>query len=327
MAWCQLFVRGVPNVGSYNSAHAEVPAWAVTPVRPSVACSLMLIWLQGGPSTGKSSIAGKMLAASTTGEAWFHTGDDHVIARVPRRLIAPRGSGNAPIDGWDIPVEGRILLGRPRAGPVAMRILDGMYQAAAAMASAGVHVIVDDVVWERPVAELARRAMRDVPHVIVEVDCDVAVALERGHNVPIGTGGPWPPTPASRHWWSNRISDSTPPVEPLTSAPLSSSDSSGASSRVTHPSDRARRSAPTASSLAPKRRRRSIHRQLLSVRSGSSQRADRPVDARHPTAPQRLSAPPNVQPPVCHRAIGGVAYSGSAYSLVRGGQVRARRAA
>ena len=56
-------------------------------VRPSVACSLMLIWLQGGPSTGKSSIAGKMLAASMTGEAWFHTGDDHVIARVPRRLI------------------------------------------------------------------------------------------------------------------------------------------------------------------------------------------------------------------------------------------------
>ena len=62
---------------------------------------------------------------------------------------------------------------------MAMRILDGMYQAAAAMASAGVHVILDDVVWERPVAELARRAMRDVPHVIVEVDCDVAVALER----------------------------------------------------------------------------------------------------------------------------------------------------
>ena len=160
-----------------------------------------------------------------TGEAWFHTGDDHVIARVPRRLIGARSSGKAPIDGWDIPVEGRKVLGRPRAGPVAMRILDGMYQAAAAMASAGVHVILDDVVWERPVAELARRAMRDVPHVIVEVDCDVAVALRtRGTTCRAGTRGPWPPMPASRHWWSNRISDSIPPVEPLTSAPLSSSE-------------------------------------------------------------------------------------------------------
>ncbi|HXW80396.1 MAG TPA: hypothetical protein VEJ84_12905 [Acidimicrobiales bacterium] len=139
----------------------------------------MLIWLQGGPSTGKSSIARQMLAASTTGEAWFHTGDEHVIARVPQRLIATLGPGDPPVDGWYIPVEDRALLGRPRAGPVALRILDGMYRAAAAMASAGVYVILDDVVWERAVAQLAARAMRDMPHVVVEVNCDIAVALER----------------------------------------------------------------------------------------------------------------------------------------------------
>jgi chloramphenicol 3-O phosphotransferase len=142
----------------------------------------MLVWLQGGPSTGKSSIARRILAAGQIGEAWFHTGDDHVTTRVPQRLIAPRGPDDAPVDGWYIPLVDRTLLGRPRAGPVALRILDGMYQGAAAMANAGVHVILDDVVWEQAVTELAGRAMRDVPHVVVEVRCDVGVALEREAN-------------------------------------------------------------------------------------------------------------------------------------------------
>jgi chloramphenicol 3-O-phosphotransferase len=54
-----------------------------------------------------------------------------------------------------------------------------MYQGAAAMASAGVRVILEDVIWERAVAELADRAMRNIPHVVVEVKCELAVALER----------------------------------------------------------------------------------------------------------------------------------------------------
>ena len=140
----------------------------------------MLIWLQGGPSTGKSSIARRMLRDSTTGEAWFHTGDEHVTARIPRRLITPGTPGTpATIDGWDIPVVDRTLVSRPRAGPVALQILDGMYQGAAAMAGAGVHVILEDVVWEQVVAELADRAMRNISHVVVEVNCEFEVALER----------------------------------------------------------------------------------------------------------------------------------------------------
>ncbi len=103
-----------------------------------------------------------MLSAGTTGEACFHTDDDHVIARVPQRVIAPRASG-PPIDGWYIPVVDSTLVGGPRAGPVALRILDGMYQGAATMANAGVHFIFDDIVWERTAAELAARAMGDDP--------------------------------------------------------------------------------------------------------------------------------------------------------------------
>jgi chloramphenicol 3-O phosphotransferase len=54
-----------------------------------------------------------------------------------------------------------------------------MYQGAAAMASAGVHVILDDVVWEKVVAELTDRAMCKISHLVVEVNCDFEVALKR----------------------------------------------------------------------------------------------------------------------------------------------------
>jgi chloramphenicol 3-O-phosphotransferase len=144
---------------------------------------VMLVWLQGGPSSGKSSIARRMLARAQVGEAWFLTGDQHVTTSVPRRLITPRQLGaEEAIDGWDIPLVDRTLVARPRAGPVALRILDGMYRSAAAMTGAGVHVILDDVVWERAVLELARRALTGVSLLVVEVRCELNVALQRERN-------------------------------------------------------------------------------------------------------------------------------------------------
>lgn len=140
----------------------------------------MLVWLQGGPSSGKSSISRRMLARARVGEAWFLTGDQHVTTRVPHRLITPRQWGaEEAIDGWDIPLEDRTLVGRPRAGPVALRILDGMYRSAAAMTEAGVHVILDDVLWEGAVLELARHALASVSLLVVEVHCEHDVALQR----------------------------------------------------------------------------------------------------------------------------------------------------
>ena len=42
-----------------------------------------------------------------------------------------------------------------------MRILDAMYRGAAAMAEAGVHVVLEDVIWEPQVCDLALRALGD----------------------------------------------------------------------------------------------------------------------------------------------------------------------
>jgi chloramphenicol 3-O-phosphotransferase len=120
-----------------------------------------------------------MLAASNIGEAWFHTGDNHLVTGIPRQLMAPRTPAENPHEGWDIVVEDRTLLDCPHAGPTGLRLLDGMYRAAASMAGAGVHVILDDVVWELAVADLAMSAFRDVSRLTVEVRCEVDVALAR----------------------------------------------------------------------------------------------------------------------------------------------------
>lgn len=140
----------------------------------------MLVWLLGGSSTGKSSISRRMLACAEPGEAWILTGDEHITTRIPRRLMTPRASDDdAPNDGWDIVVDGRVLQRLPRVGPVGMRILDAMYRGAAAMARADVHVVLDDVIWEPAVRDLALSALGDVPRLVVEVSCDLDVQLAR----------------------------------------------------------------------------------------------------------------------------------------------------
>ena len=135
----------------------------------------MLVWLLGGASAGKSSIARRILGRAEPGEAWILTGDEHVTSRIPRRLITPRASeAEPPSDGWDIVVVDRQLQRLPKVGPVGIRILDAMYRGAAAMAEAGVHVVLEDVIWEPQVCELALRALGDAPRLVVELWCDPA---------------------------------------------------------------------------------------------------------------------------------------------------------
>lgn len=140
----------------------------------------MLVWLLGGSSTGKSSIAKRILGCAEPGEAWILTGDEHITSRIPRRLMAPRSSeAEPPSDGWDILVVERELQRLPKVGPVGMRILDAMYRGAAAMSEAGVHVVLEDVIWEPEVREAALGALAHVPRLVVELRCDPTVQLER----------------------------------------------------------------------------------------------------------------------------------------------------
>ena len=140
-----------------------------------------VVWLVGGPSVGKSSIAHAMQDAGGAAEAFVLTGDQHLQRALATdalvRYVAEPLDDGWP--GWSIPFVAGLVTGRPQAGPTALRILDGMYRAAAAMAAAGNNVVIEDVVWESPIAELGRRALRSVDVTLVRVSCDMSVALRR----------------------------------------------------------------------------------------------------------------------------------------------------
>jgi chloramphenicol 3-O phosphotransferase len=140
-----------------------------------------VIWLVGGPSVGKSSIALAIQEEGGVRDAWVLAGDQHFLRVVPQDLLIrfSAGPGDDAWPGWTIPFDGGLLIGRPHAGPTAFRLLDGMYRAARAMAEAGNHVLLDDVVWESSIAQLGRTALDGGDVFVVRVTCPLLVALER----------------------------------------------------------------------------------------------------------------------------------------------------
>jgi chloramphenicol 3-O-phosphotransferase len=139
-----------------------------------------LIWLVGGPSVGKSSVARAIQAAGGVRDSWVLAGDHHLLRAIAADQLVRHGH---PVDyrwdGWTVPfLDGRVV-GRPRAGRRALRIMDGMYRAAVAMTRAGNNVVVEDVVWEASVAALARQSFSAVGPFVVRLRCPESVAIER----------------------------------------------------------------------------------------------------------------------------------------------------
>ena len=72
------------------------------------------------------------------------------------------------------------MVGRPHAGATALRLLDGVCRAVRAMAEAGNHVVLEDVVWEPSVAQLGLTALAGGSVLVVRVTCPLAsVSAER----------------------------------------------------------------------------------------------------------------------------------------------------
>lgn len=139
-----------------------------------------LIWLVGGPSVGKSSAARAIQRAGGLRDSWVLAGDRHLLRLVLADRLVRYGD---PVDdeweGWSVPsVDGRVV-GRPRAGPRALRLLDGMYRAAVAMTRAGNNVVVEDVVWEAAIAALARDSFRGSRPLVVRLVCPYSMATDR----------------------------------------------------------------------------------------------------------------------------------------------------
>ncbi len=142
-----------------------------------------VIWLVGGPSVGKSTIARAIQSAGALRDAWVLAGDHHLLRVIPATSLIRRDERvDDEWPGWIVPYNDGRIVGRPHAGPVALRLLDGMYRAVAAMAAAGNNVVIEDVVWEASIAELAWAAFAEVDPFVVRVSCPTSVALAREHD-------------------------------------------------------------------------------------------------------------------------------------------------
>jgi chloramphenicol 3-O phosphotransferase len=140
-----------------------------------------IVFLNGTSSAGTTSLARAVQDAMAT--PYLHTGIDHFLKGLPPRLLVsfdPAADEAPPMtEGWLLPFHDGALVGAPRLGPAALRVLAGMYRAVAALAGAGVDVVVDDVIYDVRVLQTAVHALADLPVLFVAVRCPLAVAEQR----------------------------------------------------------------------------------------------------------------------------------------------------
>ena len=136
---------------------------------PTSARRANVILLNGTSSAGKSTLARAIQDAMDV--PYLHTGLDHFLQRYPRRFMGQ-------LDGWDDALRDGRLVALPRVGPLGLRLFDGMYAAVAALARAGTHVVVDDVIHDARVLARAAERLRGLRALFVGVRCTLE-ELER----------------------------------------------------------------------------------------------------------------------------------------------------
>ncbi len=154
-----------------------------------------VVVLNGTSSAGKTSIAKAL--QSIMDAPYLHTGIDHFLPRVPQQffaisdgvnpatsdyflLVYPGGAerATADIEGGET-VFGLGTLTEVRIGPGGIKLLAGMYRGIAALAAAGLNVIVDDVIHDRRVLKAAVDALVDSRVLFVGLRLPREVAVRR----------------------------------------------------------------------------------------------------------------------------------------------------
>lgn len=138
-----------------------------------------IILLNGTSSAGKSTIA-KQLQESLL-KPYLHTGIDHFLGAAPRSrlMVYSDSTAQTEAEGWFLPFRDGALIDAPRLGPVAYQWLDGMYASFAALATAGINLIVDDVIYDPKVLQMAVTRLAALPILFVGLHCPIAEALRR----------------------------------------------------------------------------------------------------------------------------------------------------
>lgn len=154
-----------------------------------------IVLLNGTSSAGKTSIAKALQDLMET--PYLHTGTDHFLPRVPSKyfvvsdglhpataeyflLVYPAGTPRAVADregGATVYSQG--VLTEVRIGPGGLKLLAGMYRSIAALAEAGIDVIVDAVIYDRRELKAAVEALAGCCVLFVGLKLPRAVAEQR----------------------------------------------------------------------------------------------------------------------------------------------------
>jgi chloramphenicol 3-O phosphotransferase len=165
-----------------------------------------VVLLNGTSSAGKSTIARALQEIMET--PYLHMGIDHFLSSVPPTgALVTDVDGQVTTDFFQVVYQGRTtesiaavqrgeadypdgVLAEVRIGPGGLKLLAGMYRSIAALAAAGIDVIVDDVIHDRRVLMAAVEALRDAPVLFVGLRLPREVAerreRERGDRGPGG---------------------------------------------------------------------------------------------------------------------------------------------
>ena len=138
-----------------------------------------IIFLNGTSSSGKTSIV-KALQEIMEGY-YIATGIDHFLDAAPEKIHSSSDGVNpAAADGflWVYP-NGDERVSELRLGPVALRFWAGMHGAAAALATTGNDVIIDDVIFDPRVLEEAVNTLHTFNVLFVGVRCPLEIAEQR----------------------------------------------------------------------------------------------------------------------------------------------------
>jgi chloramphenicol 3-O phosphotransferase len=138
-----------------------------------------IIYLNGASSSGKSLIA-QALQGVLDGSC-IHTGLDHYLERVPERFHAHSDGVNPPAaDGFlwiHKGPDGQVT--EIRLGPTGLRMIRGLYRAAAVLAAEGNDLIIDDVLFDPQALREAVGALSPFGVLFVGVRCPLEVAEQR----------------------------------------------------------------------------------------------------------------------------------------------------
>jgi chloramphenicol 3-O phosphotransferase len=136
-----------------------------------------IILLNGTSSSGKTTIAKALQHCMN--DPYYLQGMDMLQPGFPPGVLRYRDETSIDtVEGWDIVFhEDRLMEVHPGAG--AIRFITGMYRSFAAFASAGNHLIVDDVIYHREIFRAVVRELHDANVLFVGVFLPLEVAEQR----------------------------------------------------------------------------------------------------------------------------------------------------